>query len=299
MARLTIRIDVGPGVSLGAVSSVVEDLSALHQLGVRVDQIAARRDAETTVERWWRDSPGQILERSNRFDEEQLAEWQQLLAQREHDDELRQRIAEAPPEFWFDEWYRWRRRYLANTRAGRAVPPPAPWSLTSESRLAEVAPGLFSQLVNGEAARLMPPIPSVERLTYENPVELILIGVGVLTGAGFKFGTFTELAKLIRDWSSEKQLNEARAREAAAQAEQAEVRVENERASVERTRAETRELHARANKAEIEAEVMRRYALQGGRADDLVRAGLALREIEAIAQLTTGEVEVETDEDDR
>lgn len=296
MARLTIRLNLGPGASLGALSAVVEDLSVLQDLALRVDAIAARRDAEATVERWWRESPWEIHERSSRLDEGSAVQIRRLLDQRRRDDEISERLAGAPPEMWFEEWYRRQRQYFGKRGSARFGTPPF-WSSLSESRLAELAPDIFAQLVAYEVSQHLTPVPSVERLTYENPIEFILIGVaGVLTGAGFKFGTFTELAKLIRDWSAEKQANQAKAREATAVAEQAEVRVQRERADVARTEAETRELHARASKAEVEAEIMRRYALQGNRVDDLVEAGLAPRELQAMAQLTAGAVDVEIDE---
>lgn len=298
MARLTIRLNVGPSASLGALSAVVEDLSVLQDLGLRVDAIAARRDAEATVERWWHDSPGQMFERSRRLDEDSLVQMRRLLEERRRADEISEQLAGAPPEIWLEEWYRLQRRYLGKAGSRRLVLPPLFSSSLGESRLADLAPDIFTQLVAGEVAQHLPSVPSVERLTYENPIELILIGVaGALTGAGFKFGTFTELAKLIRDWSSEKQVSESKAREAAAAAAQAEVRVQRERADIARTEAETRELHARASKTEIEAEIMRRFALQGNRVEDLIEAGLAPREIQAVAQLAAGTVDVEIDED--
>lgn len=298
MARLTLRLNLGSGASLGAVSAVVADLSVLQDLGLRVDAMATRRDAEVSVDRWWREAPGQISERSVRLDERSSAQIRRLLDQRRRDDEFSERLAGAPPEMWFEEWYRWQRRYAGKQGAPRFTPPPF-WPSLSQSRLADLAPDIFAQLVADEVSRHLPPVPAVERLTYENPIELILIGVaGVVTSAGFKFGTFTELAKLIRDWSAEKQANQSRAREAAAVADQAEVRVQRERAEVARTEAETRELSARATKAEIEAEIMRRYALQGNRIDDLVDAGLAPRELQAVAQLTAGAVELQIDEQD-
>ena len=296
MARLTIRLNLGPGASLGTLSAVVEDLSVLQDLGLRVDAIASRRDAELTIERWWSDSPDQIDERSRRLDEASSAQMRRLLDQRRRDDEITERLASAPPEIWFEEWYRLQRRYSSKGGARRFVPLPFQSSL-SASRLAEIAPDIFVQLVADQVAQHLPPVPSVQRLTYENPIELVLIGVaGVLTGAGFRFGTFTEIAKLIRDWSAEKQTNQAKAREAAAVAAQAEVRVQRERADVARSEAETRELLARASKAEIEAEIMRRYARQGNRVDDLIEAGLAPRELQAVAQLAAGAVDVEIDE---
>lgn len=296
LARVTIRLNLGPGATLGAVASVVDNLTVIHDLGLRVDAIVARRDAAATVEDWWRNSPGQIYERSLSLGETSSARLQQLLQQRERDDYIQDRLASTPPELWFEEWYQLQRRYLGKGSPRRFVPPPLLWSSLRESNLADVAPDLFARLVADEVGRHLPPTPAVERLAYENPVEVILIGVGLLTGAGFKFGTFTDIAKLIRDWSADKDENRARAREAAAVADQAEIRVRRERAEVERTEAETRELHARASKAEVEAEILRRYALQGNDIDDLVAAGLAPQELEAMAQLSAGSVEVEVDE---
>ncbi len=297
MARITIRVNLGPGSTLGALHAVVEDLSVLLDLGLRVDTMAAQRDAEDTIERWWRDQPGQIYERSLRLDERASAELQRLIEQRNREDELRERLAATPPEIWLEEWYRVRRRYGGKAWPRMLPPPFAAWSSLADSPLHDLAPEISARLVAEEAAHLLPSVPTVERLSYENPLELILIGVaGVLTGAGFKFGTFTELAKLIRDWSADKREREAQARQAAANARRAEVQVRREEAEVDRTRAETREIDARASKAEVEAEILRRYALQGNRVDDLVEAGLAPRELQAVAQLSSATVEVEVDE---
>ena len=298
MARVTIRVNLGPGASLGAVAGVVDDLLVIHDLGLRVDIICARRDAEETIEGWWRDSPGQLVERSLNLDESTSSRLQRLLDQRRQEDEVAERLAGAPPEIWFDEWYRMQRRYSGQGSRRRFLPPPF-WPAASEVSLAEVAPDLFARLVAEEFGRHVQPVPTVERLSYQNPIELVLIGVGSLvTAAGFKFGTFTEIAKLIRDWSTDKQERQDQARQTRANADRAELGSLRERAEIERTEAETREINARASKAEAEAEVLRRYALQGGRVDDLIEAGLAPRELRAMADLTAGTVEVEVDENE-
>lgn len=295
MARVTIRIDLGPGASLGAVAGVVDDLLVVHDLGLRVDTISARRDAEETIEGWWRDSPGQFVERALNLDEPISSRLQRLIDQRNQEDAIAERFANAPPEMWFDEWYRMQRRYLGKGSPRRLLAPPF-WPSASEVSLAEAAPNLFARLVAEEFARGVPPVPTVERLSYQNPIELVLIGVGLLTATGFKLGTFTEIAKLIRDWSAEKQERQDQARHTRANADRAELGAVRERAEIERTEAETREINARASKAEAEAEILRRYAAQGGRLDDLIEAGLAPRELQAVAQLTAGTVEVEVDE---
>lgn len=294
MARVTIRIDIGPGASLGALASVVNDLSALQDLGLRTDRVAARREAASTIERRWRESPGDILERSRLTDELAMSRIHDLVDRRRRDDEVVERMLGTPPELWLEEWFYAQRR---GRKTGRFTLPPL-WALSErEFELATVAPDIFSSLVEAEAAVNLPSVPAVERLTYSNPIELVLLGVGgLLTGAGFKFGTFTELAKLIRDWSSEKERSAAEAREAAAVADQAEIRVDRERSDVARSEAETREILARASKTEMEAEILRRYAVQGNRIDDLVEAGLASPEIEAMASLSAAAVDVEIDE---
>lgn len=296
MARVTVRINLGPGASLGAVAGVVDDLLVIHDLGLRVDIIGARRDAEETIEGWWRDSPGQLAERSLNLDESTSSRLQRLLDQRRQEDEVAEHLAGAPPEMWFDEWYHMQRRYFGKGSRRRFLPPPF-WPAASEVSLAEVAPDLFARLVAEEFGRYVQQVPTVERLSYQNPIELVLIGVGSLvTAAGFKFGTFTEMAKLIRDWSADKQERQDQARQTRANADRAELGSLRERAEIERTDAETREINARASKAEAEAEVLRRYARQGGRVEDLIEAGLAPRELQAMAELTAGTVEVEVDE---
>jgi len=286
LARLMIRLDLGPGASLGALSSVVEDLSAVHDLGLRVDAVAARRDARDHIERLWRDQPGQIFEQSLQLDEASSYDMRRLLDERRQADAFRERLEGTPPEIWFEDWYRLQRR-LGGKGSGRFLSPLFPWAQGgADFQLSAIAPQVFARLVSDEVGRRQPSVPSVERLSYENPIELILVGVGgLLAGAGFKFGTFTDLARLIRDWSADKR--------------RAEVHVEREQAEVDRTRAEIRELDARASKTEVETEVLRRYALQGNRVDDLVEAGLAPRELRAIAQLSSvSAVDVEATDDD-
>jgi len=294
---VTIRINLGPGASLGVVAGVVDDLLVLHDFGLRVDAISARRDAEESIEGWWRDSPNQLLERSLRFDESSAARLRRLIDQRGQEDAIAERLANVPPEMWLEEWYHLQRRYSGKGSPRRPLLPPPFWSASREVRLAEVAPSLFARLVSEEFGRRVPPVPTVERLSYQNPIELVLIGVGgLLTGAGFKFGTFTEIAKLIRDWSADKQERQDQARQARADADRAELGSLRERAEINRIEAETREINSRASRDEAEAEVLRRYAALGGRVDDVIEAGLGPRELLAMAQLTAGAVEVEVDE---
>jgi hypothetical protein len=282
VARLQIGMDLGAGATLGALSAAVEDLSVLLDLGLRVDAVAGRRDAETEIERWWADQPSRLLQRSNQ-DDRLLGDLNRLLKRRRREDEISDQMGEVPPEIWIEEWYRLQRSFGGKGLSQRAMPPLF-WSLLAESRLSEVAPNLYAHLVAEEVGRRSPTVPRVERLSYENPLEVILIGIGVVTGAGFKFGTFTELAKLVRDWSVEKR--------------QGEGRVTREAAEVDRTRAETRELNARASKAELETEILRRYALQGNRLGDLVEVGLAPRELQAVAQLTAANIDLQINENE-
>jgi hypothetical protein len=286
-------------VTLGTLSAVVEDLSVLLDLGLRVDAVAARRDAENAIERWWIDQPTQLLERLTVQDERLSGDLHRLLERRQREDEIGDRLAGAPPEVWFEEWYRLQRRFGGKGSSRWLLSTPLLWSPLADSRLGEIAPDLYAQLVADEVRLRLPTVPTVERVSYENPLEVILVGVaGVLTGVGFKFGTFTEFLKIIRDWPAERREGQARAREAEATASQAEVRVQREAAEVDRVRAETRELNARASKAELEAEILRRYALQGNRLDDLVEVGLVPRELQAMTQLTAGDIALELDEDE-
>lgn len=293
MVRLLMRLDLGSDMSLGALSSIVQDVSVVLDLGLRVDAVAARSDARREIERLWTDRSDELYDQSQRLDAPSSEELRRLLEQRREADRFRERLAVIPPDFWWEEWYG-AGRYSSRKERPGFVSPPAFWASlgATEAQLSELAPNLFAQLVAEEAGRRLPSVPVVESLTYQSPLEVVLIVAGTIaTGAGFKFGTFTELAKLIRDWSADKRQSEVRVN-------QAEARVEREHAQAEKTRAETREILAQASKTELETELLRRFASQTNRLDDLVEAGVMPRELQAVAQLTSADVEVELTEDE-
>ena len=279
MARLSIKINLGPGASIGALSSVVGDLSAIQDLSLRLDTIAIRRDAVRQIEHLWRENPDLLLERGSSFSGASSEQMAQLLSAREQFDQLRSFVDEVSPDYWLDEMYRIQR--FSPKNAGRAfnrfglmhmAALAQPFSLP---RLSEAAPELYADLVADETARRLPTVPTVERLVYENPFEIIL-AVIVLGVAGLKYGAFTEFAKMIRDWSADKRL-----REAEADLKQADARLRN----------------AEASKAEAEAEVARRFANQTSRLDDLDEAAPTPGEIGAISRTSGRDIEVRLDED--
>lgn len=78
----------------------------------------------------------------------------------------------------------------------------------------------FGTLRDVHADRLLGRHPTVVRLCYENPVELILAGSGMLI-AGVMYA-----ARMARDWSAQRRAAEAIAREAEAEADMTEARSE-------------------------------------------------------------------------
>jgi hypothetical protein len=149
---------------------------------LRVDLAVVRTDARFEIERLWRDSPSQLYEQSLRLDSASSEVLRDLLDQRRELDDLRDRMHGAPPEIWLDEWYRALRRFGRKGRswAGAA---PFPWASTGsrELQLGEMAPHIFARLVNEEAGRQLPSVPTVESLSYENPLELVLAVAGAIT----------------------------------------------------------------------------------------------------------------------
>jgi multidrug resistance efflux pump len=95
----------------------------------------------------------------------------------------------------------------------------------------------------------------------------------------------------MRDWSADKRQAEIRVR-------QASVNIEHDEAEIGRIQAQTREINARASKAELETELLRRFAAQTNRVDALVEAGVTPRELQAVAQLTSADMAVEFTEDE-
>lgn len=288
MARLRLQIEIGRLTTLGSLALALEDLSVVSDLSLKVDRLVARADAEEEVERLWRYEPRSLLDREYPRSDGHSRELVDTIEARQEADRLWSRLEGVPPEIWFEEWYRYQRR-----GKGRRFGVPSPFAflpLQGHVELRDLSPRLFQALATSEMSRRLPEPAQVEFASYRNPLEVVLIVSGALTAAGFKFGTFTELARMIRDWSAEK-------RQAELRAERDAIGLNRDRAEIEKVMAETREINARASKAEIEAEVLARFARQTGRADELVQAGIGPRELEAISRLSSSSIEVEVDED--
>ena len=116
----------------------------------------------------------------------------------------------------------------------------------------------------------------VESLSYQNPI-IIVFGVGAAVVAGFKHGTFVEVAKLIRDWSGIRRQREA---------------------DIAKTQAETREINARASRVELEAELRRKLSPLSTRAPSVADIEPSSDQLAAINRLADSSVTVEVVEDD-
>lgn len=270
MATVRITLDVGAGSTLGGLARAVEDLSVVMDLGLRIDMEASRRLAEDNLERLWRDQPDALTERVLGWDEPAAANLHSLLEQRQLWEDL---LFEGrrPPASLED----WNRLRLYVRRFGMVNPfiGGAPFAATLKSS----APDVFAALAANDAARIAPEAPNVGSLHYENPLDLVLLGVAGVIGAGFKYGTFVELVKLLRDWSIDK---------------------DHARANVEKTRAETREANARASQIEFETQLRKAAATQlQGTPPELLEAAFDGLEIEALRGLSRTAIEMTVDED--
>jgi hypothetical protein len=274
LARLHLRLSLGNNATLGVLAEATEDLSVVSDLGLRIDRSLSRAAAIGDIERMWRERPSALIEQMSTVDESAVADIQGLVELRELVDSFFER-GPRPPEFWFEEWYRWQRRYAKRGRY--SVPPVTPWSGVELLNFSTAAPsGLYDRLVSAEAARRLPSIPVIESVSYRSPFEVILIVTAGLLGAGCKYGTFVELLKLARDWSMTR-----------AQAQ----------ANVEKTTAEAREINARASKTEVETAILRELAARGVSASDLAQLNLSEREVDAIRRLSTPGTEVTVEDE--
>lgn len=275
MARIRTRLNLGRNVTLGVVAEAAEDLSVIADLGLRIDRTLARASAVDAIEEVWRQRPSALLEMVGGLDDPAVGAIQALVELRHLSDSLFER-GPVPPEVWIEEWYRAQRRYRSKG-GGYAPPPGLPWSRLEVMHLSTATPpGLYDRLVSQEAARRLPAVPIVESVSYNNPYEVVLIVAAGLLGAGCKYGTFVELLKLVRDWSTAQ---------------------EQARATINRTEAESREINARASKTELETEILRKLSTQGSSAPELAQLNLSEREIDAIRHLSSSSTEVTVDED--
>ena len=266
MARLRIQLDLGPRASLGVLSLTVDDLSVVQDLGLRVDAAVSRRDAERWIESLWRENPDQLREQDLKSSTGRHSDRVgRLLSERALIDELRERFVELPPELWIHEWIRSRRQALGsdNFPLNRGSRPFSDQTWQQPiPRLSDLAPDLYSDLVAVEAALRMPTVPTVERLVYENPLEIKLAGVFSVR-AGLREGAFLAFLALIRDW-----------------------------------RADAGIAKARASQEETKAKLYKKLVEQGFPLDDLKYAEPTPKELGSMDRLAGFETEFDLDEDD-
>jgi hypothetical protein len=281
VARVIITIDAGPGASIGALAGIIGDVSQVMDFGLTVDHAIAESTGAQEVDRLWRDEPGAILERLQGSDEGAHADVRSLVDERRLFDEFLDR-GPFPPDMWFEEWYQFRRR--ARSGSSRRYPRSSPFSMSGyqTASLQEASPSSYSQLVAIESANRMPRVPVVESLTYQNPITIVFevgtaLGIGGVTYAGFRFGTFVEFAKLIRDWSGIRRQREANSA---------------------KTQAEAREINARASRIEAETEFRRQRAPLAARVPAVAEVEPTSNQLDAIIRLADSNVGVEVEDDE-
>ena len=114
MPRMIITIDFGPNASIGALASVIGDVSQVMDFGLVVDQKVAEWDAAQEVERLWRNQPDALLERIQSEDETAYTELRSLVNERNLWEEFLNH-GPFPPDLIYEEWYRFRRRIRGQT----------------------------------------------------------------------------------------------------------------------------------------------------------------------------------------
>ena len=261
---------MGAGASVSAVSSAVADLAAVERLGFRIDTAASRRDAERRIENLWRDNPDEILTRLRSLPDDALEGFGRLMFEHERRVALRRLMDDLPTDAWFEERGALQKRLEAAPDAFLRYRM-LPWIALAEQSptLRDVAPHVFAGLVAAEAEGRIPAIPSVEHLTYRNPIEL-WVAITFFGVAGLKYGAFAKILEIIRDWPSDR----------------------------EKGKAEAREANARADLMETRAEFARIFARQTARQDELSEARLTASELEAIDRLTDSQITLELDDTD-
>jgi hypothetical protein len=225
---MLFRFDLGSEVSPGELSQSVVDMSLVTDVALRWSAARAESEARDEITRLAAYDPDQLRERVREQD------LQVVDALREAH-RLWDELEGAPPDIWVYEWRRlFRRRY---GKLGREAAYAFPWFAPID--LQGFAPALFADLVAQEAGRRRPEPVRVESLRYENPVEWILVGAGILLGTG----GIAKLIEIGRDWSTTRRTNraaadqaEAKARRAWADASKAEQEAELARIVVERLR---------------------------------------------------------------
>lgn len=278
MAHLTLTLDLGQGARLGTLAKVLEDLTVLQGLAFRLDMIAARREAALRVERWWSDSPGQLRETASALDESTAADIHQLVDARQILDSSRDELMyllDIPRYFRAKEWSMFLARFPS--RAGRLLQQSGMVAYPLQiPRLEAVAPDLHEALVASETARLQPPLPSVERLTYENPFEIVIF-IALLGFAEMKYGYFRDLLMTACN------RRDSRARESAV------TEVVNQAGRL---------LGAWADEAELKASMKSRLAEHVSRPDDIEEADTTGNEVASYTSVSDSGFECNFDDSD-
>ncbi len=274
MARVIITIDAGPNASVGELAGIIGDVSHVMDFGLTVDRAVAESSAVQEVDRLWRNQPGALLERLQGSDDGDYGEIRLLVEERRLLAEFLDR-GPLPPDLWIEEWYRFRRRFFVENSRRYLTSSPFSLPFYGSGALQEVSPDSYSRLVAIESAARLPGVPIVESLTYQNPI-IIVFGIGAVIAAGFRYGTFVECAKLVRDWSGMRRQRDA---------------------EIERTQAETREINARASRIELETEFRRRMAQLAIRVPSVSDVEPTGDQINAIGRLADSDFEVEVEED--
>ncbi|MHB1524637.1 MAG: hypothetical protein ACYCYB_11870 [Candidatus Dormibacteria bacterium] len=273
---MIITIDAGSNASIGALASIIGDMSQVMDFGLTVDRAVAESSAVQEVDRLWRDEPSAILERFQATDEGEYAEVRSMVNERQLLNEFLDQQGPLPPDLWLEHWYQFRRR--VGNESSRRYLTSSPFFLPFDrsASLQEVSPDSFARLVAIESADRLPGVPVVESLTYQNPI-IIVFGIEAAIAAGFKYGTFVEFAKLIRDWSG----------------------IRHQRnAQIEKTQAETREINARASRIEFGTEWRRKMASLAIHVPAVGEVEPTSDQLDAIGRLANSDFKVEEHDDE-
>jgi hypothetical protein len=180
---LDITADIGPAAPPASLESLIRGIRVAVDVAREADLRSIRRGA---VEQMKFPTDSELRDAIERFpqDDERSPHYRaqrQLEARQRFRDEL----GNAPPEIWFDWFYRRGRSRLGKqdhvlSEAGferllSAAPLPA---LTNAIGLDVLDPDLYQALVSDSVARLMPTAVGVRQLHYENPFLARIFGKG-------------------------------------------------------------------------------------------------------------------------
>lgn len=188
MHVLEITVDLGAGASPALVETMVRGVRVVADVGRKAALRRVRRVATEQMKYPTDEELSAASERLPGDDEAGLG----YRAARLY--EVRRALAEEvrglPPKYWFDYWYRARRRpgsiesRLAATGYERALAGAlAPWLASTAVGLDVVDPDLYQALVADQIARLEPSEITVRAISYRNPLAETMTAVGAGTEA--------------------------------------------------------------------------------------------------------------------